>query len=331
MEESSEKRRERLQAMRTEAASSSSPSPSLPPPFQPLSNPLLQPTLPPPPPSGDDRSPRFDFYTDPMAAFSGAKRRTGTPSYRTPPPPTNMSPPVRAHSPMSSYSSPRPPNSQSPWRTPIPFPRSPNPNPGFYRGGSPVQFPPPPNPNPSFYRGGSPGQFPPSPNPNPSFYRGGSPGQFPPSPNPNPSFYRGSPGQFPSSPNPNPNPSLHCGGSGSPNAYSNSGRGSRGRGYGGSGGRGRGGYRNEQEHFYIKAMVKDPWRKLKPIVGNILFPLGGTGSWMPRSIAGSGTKRPKLGESGGSAAGGSKSKAMSLAECLALSMEEAGNDDGVFS
>ncbi|KAJ6853845.1 DNA-directed RNA polymerase II subunit rpb1 isoform X2 [Iris pallida] len=96
MEESSEKMRERLQAMRTEASSSSPqppPSPSLPPPFQPLSNPPLQP--PPPPLSGGESSPRFDFYTDPMAAFSSAKRRTGTPSYRTPPPPTNFSPPVR--------------------------------------------------------------------------------------------------------------------------------------------------------------------------------------------------------------------------------------------
>ncbi|KAJ6824931.1 DNA-directed RNA polymerase II subunit rpb1 isoform X2 [Iris pallida] len=295
MEESSEKMRERLQAMRTEASSSSPqppPSPSLPPPFQPLSNPPLQP--PPPPLSGGESSPRFDFYTDPMAAFSSAKRRTGTPSYRTPPPPTNFSPPVRSHS-LMSYSSPRLPNFQNSWRSPVPFPGSPNSNPSFYRGGSPVQFPQSPNPSP-----------------NPRFYRGGSPVQFPQSPNPNPSFYRG--------------------GSGSPSLYSNSGRGSRGRSYGGSSGRGRGGYGNEHEHFYIKAMVKDPWRKLKPVVGNILVPMGGSGSWLPRSIVGSGTKRVKFGESGsGAGLGGSKLKTMSLAECLALSIEEAGDDGGDFS
>lgn len=72
--EESENRRERLRAMRMEAQAevevgSNTSSPSR----QSLSNPLLE------RPEDDSRAapPRFGFYTDPMAAFSTDKRRTG--------------------------------------------------------------------------------------------------------------------------------------------------------------------------------------------------------------------------------------------------------------
>lgn len=62
--------------------------------------------------------------------------------------------------------------------------------------------------------------------------------------------------------------------------------------------------------------MKDPWRKLKPIVGKLVR-ISGPGSWLPKSIAA--PKRAKVIESG------SKSQ-LSLAESLALSLEEAIDD-----
>lgn len=113
-------------------------------------------------------------------------------------------------------------------------------------------------------------------------------------------------------------------GRGSPHAFSGRGRSWRSGGSSPSPrGRGRGFYdhgsaHQEREHFYIKSMVKDPWRKLKPIVGRIVVPRTGPGSWLPKSLT---AKKAKIGESGNEF-----NSQSSLAECLALSFEEAIND-----
>ncbi|PKU77445.1 uncharacterized protein LOC110112287 isoform X1 [Dendrobium catenatum] len=118
---------------------------------------------------------------------------------------------------------------------------------------------------------------------------------------------------------------------GSPHSHS-SGRGWQYRGGspspGWSGGRGRGGYhrikgyglgRQQLDSFYVKSMVKDPWRKLKPVIGNILVPLSGPQSWLPKSIS---AKKVKVDET----VGDIKPK-QNLAEFLALAFEEAINDE----
>ncbi|XP_020599176.1 uncharacterized protein LOC110038627 [Phalaenopsis equestris] len=111
---------------------------------------------------------------------------------------------------------------------------------------------------------------------------------------------------------------------GSPHSHS-SGRGWQYRGGspspGWSGGRGRGGFHNkgyglgrQLDSFYVKSMVKDPWRKLKPVIGNILVPLSGPQSWLPKSIT---TKKVKVAEN----AIDIKPK-QNLAEFLAVAFEE---------
>lgn len=98
-EESSEMRRQRLRALRMDADGASAPSPSSPLPR--LFNPLLH--DPPFSSPGIDSTPpssRFDYYTDPMSAFSGSKRKGAFPPYNTgfssspvsrPPPPSPSS------------------------------------------------------------------------------------------------------------------------------------------------------------------------------------------------------------------------------------------------
>ena len=93
--EESEKRRERLRAMRAEAAEADSHGNSITPPLPTsgLTNPLTEI----PSQEGPRSAPRFDFYTDPMSAFSDDKRRIGhfappvvnntSPVLRFPPPP----------------------------------------------------------------------------------------------------------------------------------------------------------------------------------------------------------------------------------------------------
>lgn len=69
------------------------------------------------------------------------------------------------------------------------------------------------------------------------------------------------------------------------------------------------------DKFASKSMVKDPWRKLKPIVGNILVPLSQPLSWLPASIA---AKKAKVAETSAV----TKPK-QNLAEFLALAFEES--------
>lgn len=90
--EESEKRKERLKAMRMEAAqaglhSEAGNSVGV---FQSLTNPLIEPSASSSMPADSRASPRFDFYTDPMAAFSANKRGSkvshqNTPDYFTSP------------------------------------------------------------------------------------------------------------------------------------------------------------------------------------------------------------------------------------------------------
>ncbi|KAK8947679.1 hypothetical protein KSP40_PGU002749 [Platanthera guangdongensis] len=103
--ENSAKRKERLQAMRMEASSSSTdrPSPSFSTPNMPLSNPLIYPSV----PSMESQLSlhRFDYYTDPTAAYfsaGGNMNRKGEDarhdSYHHPP---IFSSPIHKTSPLS--------------------------------------------------------------------------------------------------------------------------------------------------------------------------------------------------------------------------------------
>ncbi|XP_008811621.2 protein SICKLE-like [Phoenix dactylifera] len=89
--EDSAKRRGRFQAMRLEAEAASSfqsldSSSSLPSSLHSpqLANPLL---YPPPVAESSPPAPRFDYYTNPMSAFSGAQNRGGPGAYSSPTPP----------------------------------------------------------------------------------------------------------------------------------------------------------------------------------------------------------------------------------------------------
>ncbi|KAJ4963091.1 hypothetical protein NE237_023030 [Protea cynaroides] len=326
--EESEKRRERLKAMRMEAAEADasdiavdSTAPGY------LSNPLIEPSAIPPVKESSPAVPRFDFYTDPMAAFSGNKRNSSSSSMQTPQnyvsptsssgsPMTRFSPslsgprnldiiPFPAHQYHSNYS----PNNYNPnqrayeasmgysgsdsWRSPVgiasPFPGHQRTPPGVWnRSGGRAGYP--------FHspRGGgflSPGLG--LGSPSPGLGRGGSP---------SPSFGRGSSHQFSNSPRPG------------------SGRG---------GGRGRGFHgvasaRENPDMFYNRTMVEDPWMHLTPVVRISVLPANtqrtpeSLTSWLPKSI---GLKRARVSE-----AVIEFNSQSSLAECLAASFEEAAND-----
>lgn len=115
------------------------------------------------------------------------------------------------------------------------------------------------------------------------------------------------------------------------------GRGRGGRGYG------QGSSHQRIEKSY-KAMLKDPWRKLKPVIGSILVPLAT--NWLPKSVA---VKKVKMEESASQVksepshtewlskslsvkkakteeSGSQVNSQSSLAECLALSFQETINE-----
>ncbi|XP_072973012.1 protein SICKLE-like [Typha angustifolia] len=315
--EDSAKRKERLLAIRMEAASaaasSRNPSPSTPE----LPDPLIQ------PPSAAEispRAPRFDYYTNPTAAFSGSKRKSGyhnNPPSPIPPPPSRPSPGSRDY--QTSYINPPVQRFQtthfqahSIYETPSHAPQS-----NLWRSPAQIETPM------SGFRGSTP------PCPNSSnisssfvghnFHPNSSAGGFM-----NPSFRgRGS-------------PMINRGIAGSP--HSNSGRGTvwqyggsphpnsgRGNNYGGSpssrgrGGRGRGSYdgswgRQEPKSYYLKSMVKDPWRKLKPIVGDILKPRDSSKSCVPESLTAQESKHKQKSVQSGSG--------LSLAEYLDMTFKD---------
>ncbi|KAG8070773.1 hypothetical protein GUJ93_ZPchr0006g44019 [Zizania palustris] len=298
-EESSSKRRERLLALRSSAAAASSlssaPSPRPPPAAEPdLPELDLADAAAPPPPQ------RFDYYTNPGAAFAPSsaalhKRKVAdspapAPPYgnygRGYPPNQHHMAPSPIHSPSPTpYDSP----SSSPWRSPMQFQ---NPMPG-YRG-PPLGAPPHWSPHSA-----SPAQ-----------------GPYPHSPN----FpYRNSnPGQSGSSMNygPRGNPHSSYGRGRGQNQYISPG--SRGRG-----GRGGFGFQNysgwqDRRSYYNKSMIDDPWQDLQPVVGNILIPRDGSKPWLPASLRAK-KDTPDQGQI--------KSKSgLSLAEYLDLSFNEASND-----
>ncbi|KAK1316502.1 hypothetical protein QJS10_CPA05g01484 [Acorus calamus] len=304
--EESEKRMERLRAMRLEAeqtgridnqgASTASGS---------LANPLI------------DSSPtqsfvessvpvrRFDYYTDPAAAFSENRRRRDVDHHTSA---SHMSSPMNRPSslsgPMNPYMNPAPrpthqfrgnyfpdqrPNMQQiPWTSPVgsanPYDQRPC--------GTPVPWG-----SPVAHHGMSPS--------NPAAWNrySGSSGNRPP--------FNPTRGGF-SSPR-----MVHAGGSSN---YSGRGRGGR-YSYNPSPGRGRGSHAtvSAMEHpelFYKKNMVEDPWRFLKPIVRHVGS--GKNASWLPKSVS---TKKARVSE-------GSSSFQVhgSLAEFLACSFEEAANE-----
>ncbi|KAF6160629.1 hypothetical protein GIB67_019569 [Kingdonia uniflora] len=334
--EESEIRKERLKSMRMEASQPQNPDTCLSPAH--LSNPFAatQQVHEAPP-----TSVRFDFYTDPLAAFSANKRKQYQASPIVQPQPSlmgstnlGMSPTPSHQNHTGHFSDPRmnqlplPYQGSIPWRTPVGLS-----NPGFVSHGTPQPWNTPggssgyvsphipshvgglPSPNygrgsspsPNYWRGGSPcPNYGRGGNPSPNYGRGG---------NPSPNYgQRGSPrpnyGQR-GSPRPNygrggsPRPNFEWGDSPNPNS---------GGGFGRGLGRGRGSHseisaRERPEMFYNKSMIEDPWRFLNPTVKVLK-------SWLPKSIY---TKKGRISETTSEF----KSSEQSLAEYLAASLEEA--------
>ncbi|MQL95894.1 hypothetical protein Taro_028563, partial [Colocasia esculenta] len=322
----SEKRKERLRAMRAgdeQDGQSSSAAP------MPLLNPLVQLSATPP---VADRSPppsRFDYYTDPMSAYSG-NRRSGL-AHRLP---DSFSSPVHGSSPMAYISSPSSGQGRH-FTSPGPvlannFQVGYSPHQGSYVTPSPV----PPYglwSNPA----GTAGPF----SGHSSVGMSGSPSVTS-SPlgssrgiSASPSFGQGvslsaDPGRGSWSAN-------RGRGRGSPIVNSGTGSSWQPRSYQSpSSGRGssqRGRFSKESESarespwtFFNKLMLLDPWDGLEPVVGCILEPKTKSAtpdsqqSWLPESIR---AKRVKVKET--SSVSHSQG---SLADYIALAMEEAVND-----
>lgn len=353
MEEESEKRKERLKAMRMEALqaglnSDAGNSMGVP---QSFTNPLIEPIASPSVPI-DLHAPRFDFYTDPMAAFSANKRMSMVSHQNTP----------------DHFISPRPrnpdltPSSVHQYQTQINHSQDTR---MFQGQGSsfnpPLQFAGPTGrPNPFGIHGntncwGGPSgpptnQYPSNLpravcTPSPGFIQGGSPGfnygqhraqGFNNSPQGG-SAYRGNPysnirrGNSPQVGFGNqgaPFPGRgRSGGNSSQAGYGNQGTPYPGRGR--SGGRGRGSPNHvsaeeRPDRYYNKSMMEDPWKMLKPVIwrGKCNPTSSATSdsdqSWLPKSIA---SKRGRVSE----AIEKYKSK-QSLAEYLAASFNEAVNE-----
>ncbi|XP_071938248.1 protein SICKLE-like isoform X1 [Coffea arabica] len=342
--EESEKRKERLNALRREAdqAGVHGDSENFMGASYTLANPLIEASVPPSVHAELQAAPRFDYYTDPMSAFSANKRgkvsHQISPDYFTPPRPVRPDmtnpwghPAYQAQATycadQSMFQSPRPYHRPGPFRsprgTPSPF--------GTPEGGGSSGTPPYVSSN--FSRGGSVGS--------PGFAPGGSP-SF------NDGHIRGY-GCINS-------PESGFGNFGSP--YPNSGRGQSrwlGNNSPQASGRGRGrgqGYNApvsansgrrvgshdflSAEHnpgrFYNKSMVEDPWATLKPVIWRRKdAPTLGTHhskkSWLPESIRG---KKAQVSE-----VSHKYSSGRSFAEDLAASFHAAtnyesadDNDDG---
>lgn len=323
--EESEKRRERLRAMRMEAGvsntscscSSSSSSPSS------LSNPLLERPL----EDSHAAAPRFGFYTDPMAAFSSDKRRTGLP-HSTPRPHFSPSPSVTGQQ-----------NPEMPVSGVHQFQNNYSPYQNMHQGGDPYYSPGPPispmgirspypmhQGSPSF--SSAPGRghwFNNSPSPGPG--HGGSP--YP--------VHQGSP-NFRSPPpgrgrwynnSPSSGPGLGHGGGPSPSIGRGRGRwdgsgmspGSRhSRGRGGGGGRGSN-FDGQTRSFYQKSMVEDPWESLTPVIWK-----GENAAWRNFNNQGLLQKTPIAKKPRVSDPFNTSNSKQSLAEFLAASFDEAAGD-----
>ncbi|XP_015876356.3 protein SICKLE isoform X1 [Ziziphus jujuba] len=347
--EESEKRRERLKAMRMEAACSEN-SNDLASPMPSLSNPLADTSK--AMHDGYCATSRFGFYTDPMAAFSADKKRNNagnnqiSADYSTSP--------IAGGSSKMGFSSPLPAGPRNPGMT----------SPGAY------QFQSNYTPNQMYQaRGfGLNSSFPRSPmgihrptmhqgNPDAWNGSGGAAGyNFSPNPSrecnfPSPRFGpTGSPcfntGQGRANwPNQSPSPGFGLGASSSPSSgrggdHWRSGRspasGQRG-GWGNfSPGSGRRGGRRLGSHarpsavdrplgpekYYDNAMVEDPWEFLEPVIWKgVDDPLNSLRTPESSRSSISGTKRAKTYE-----VPGRSNNQPSLAEYLAASLNEADND-----
>uniref|UniRef100_A0A1D1Y619 Protein TSSC4 n=1 Tax=Anthurium amnicola TaxID=1678845 RepID=A0A1D1Y619_9ARAE len=335
--EESEKRKERLRAMRAATAQSEAVEghiDSLSPIH--LLNPLHQPSATPPGAERSPPAPRFDYYTNPMSAYSGDKRSSGLGHH----PPDNFSSPIRGSLPVAhlpspssagqgrqhmnstpvsahlqfsysphqgSYATPLRVPQYRPWRSPVGMA-------GAFPGNSSVSMPGIQDGCGSNSGYGLPHNASRSNVASPNFARGLSP---------HANSGRGS--------------SSASLGRGSPSA--NSGRGGSWRsgnyhspssGRGGRGGRGSKELLSALEWphlFFSKVMVKDPWVELAPVVGCILEPPArywtpdSMKSWLPESIR---TKKAKVKETVSVSNSG-----RSLAEDIALALEEAVNDETV--
>ncbi|WCJ24752.1 hydroxyproline-rich glycoprotein family protein [Euphorbia peplus] len=338
--EDSEKRRERLKAMRTEAAQADASSyvdASAASGF--LANPLLE-----SPATAQELplpTPRFDFYTDPMAAFS-ASRRTGAGNqaaqeYCTPPSnisspapqfssrPSGLWNPRMATSPahqMQSYHSVNP--SMAPPTNQMQNYQSSNQRMDGAQGpyynvashGSPRFSPSPMHQGTHDPRGMS-GRF--------AYSSASHRGSYPPAYQGNPGFQpRGSPTFNDGHTWVTKSASIGSGHRGRGNSSERN----QGQWHGGGrqssgGGRGRG-FRSQEElrpeSFYDKSMFEDPWQQLEPVVwrgANNPHSSSSSGSWLPASIS----KKAKV--SGPSI---KLSSEQSLAEYLAQSFNEAASN-----
>lgn len=342
--EDAEKRSERLKVMRAVASAQAetcndnvetSSVPGL------LANPLLENPATQPALEELSATPRFDFYTDPSAAFSANRKRTATANQvaRSLTPPNNISS-------MPQFSSPRPgqrnpevaPSSayqmQSNYSPANQMQSNYSPNQRMYPGQGPYH-------NAAFYRTPSNFARPFTMNQGtpemwngpggPASYHSSTPYRGISRPYP---IHQGNPGFGPVGSSPSP----VSGYGGSP---ASSGRGQgRGQGYwdsssglGQSGGRGRG-FRSrgfalnetqEPECFYDNSMVEDPWQHLKPVLwrglddpGNNLNGPVSSNSWLPKSIS---EKKPRISESSNKSTSG-----QTLAEYLSAAFTEATND-----
>lgn len=337
--EESEKRRERLKAMRMEASQSGDYIEAVG--YGGLTNPLTD------SPSGKVESnamarPRFDYYTDPMSAFSANKRSNNNQvSQQCYTPPRARNPQSPICTPRGNYSLDQRSQSQGVQHTfnplgnpgqnsPFGTPQRSSPSAWNSSFGIPNNYLPPNSStvgnfaSPGIHRGGRPGFHYGQGSGQPGSGYGGSPYQG--------SGYRGNPYQDSGH---RGSPCQGSGNRGSPFQRS----GNRGSPYQGSGqGRSqwmgnssspnsfRGGRRGRGSHgctsgesrpdlYYSKSMVEDPWKELKPVIWKTFSEK----SWLPQSISAKKAKFPD--------APVKSIPQQSLAECLAASFNEAASSE----
>ncbi|KAJ3699971.1 hypothetical protein LUZ61_003676 [Rhynchospora tenuis] len=257
--EDAAKRRERLMALRTEASQSSGAPPPVPPSLGGLElpDPLFSSSSPAEAPS---QPPRFDYYTNPSAAFSSShnlnKRKSSS---------FHSSPASRPHA-------------------------RPNVRPNYAGLNQPPmhqlgpQFHTPPHAPPTMHwRSAAQFQTPSAGNIHPPTSGHGS-WQYASGPPHMP--YSNRPFVRDSSSGPRPRPNYN---------YLNSSSGTRGTGGRGVGFRSQFGHSS----YYSKSMVEDPWIELEPIVGKLVDSHdasgSGSGSWLPESIRKKESKKPEIG------------------------------------
>ncbi|OIW04318.1 hypothetical protein TanjilG_32510 [Lupinus angustifolius] len=297
--EDSEQRKKRLKEMRQQAdlaqvsgGSEGSGVPGL------LSNPLIEApsTIP------SRAAPRFDFYTDPMNAFSSNKRNNAGVQVA----PDYFPPPSFGGAPTARFSSPHP-ESINLQLTPSPTQASPEPygNPVWNGPRGPAHY------NAPVWNGPrGPAHY----SSNPRFEQPGSPFYNSPqgivhhpnhSPNPSPGYRN--------SPNPSPGRGRGFWQNRNPVSGRGSGRGRSSQGHSSNEDRAYG-----QDRFYKRSMVEDPWKLLKPVIWKApyAFPVNSK-SWTSTS------KSASTEQEGPTAASVKSNSEPSLAEYLAAAFNEA--------